>query len=187
MRRFGTLVGLTLCWGCLELNPDYVDDAPANATGGDGASASASETGGDAETGGVPACPADPHEPNAFGTEAEVPEGLLSAVLNPMDDEDWYRVSADPGRPSAVHARAITGDVRVCLFLSCGDGSDPLIDKCSGDTASDPSGRPGCCGGSQAGAEYDCGGAFAIQAYVRVDTAASSCEPYELTIAIIDP
>ncbi len=196
--------GLTMA-GCLELNPGFVEEDPSGsgdgssgesaetmATGADetgaaetgAAETGAAETGAD-ETAGTCEAIVDAFEPNDEGDGADVAAGTLSAVLAPAEDQDWFKTPLDPGGPAEVIARASNPALRVCMFVACDGGETTTVTKCSDTVASDPFGRPGCCGGSTASLEYDCGGTFGIISHVRVDAAATACEAYDLEIGIV--
>jgi hypothetical protein len=185
--------------GCLELNPSFVDEGgsgtegPADdtaatmAAGSDGGTPSASDasdasTEPAAETGAID-CSPDAFEPSSYEEPADL-AGMppVSARLEGVDAEDWYKAPLDPAGPAEVFARTPDVDLNVCVFVECDGGTAGAITKCAGEPAVNPAWLTGCCDISSVGLEYDCGGPTNIVVHVRVDDGDDTCPAYGLEL-----
>lgn len=199
-----TVLAIASASACLELNPEYVDDTPAETSavdttnddttndgttndattagpGSDSGSQGASTNAVDGSSSGEPVdCSPDPFDPNTFEEPADAGDGLTGARLEGVDDEDWYKTAMDPAGRAEVYARTTNDDVRVCFFAECDGGIDTEITKCAGEPAVAPNWLPGCCDNGSVGLEYDCGGPTAITVFARVDEGGDTCPIYDI-------
>lgn len=209
MRRLLILVVVAAgCNGFFEDNPDFAEseDTTGDATAADDAATGAMPTSGTAAAtsagtadgssgGGDAVCEPDAFELN--DTEGDVvdlpdiPMGMIgttaSAMLEGTGAVDWYQyggvASANPGQAKVSTPDAT--DLRVCVYLKCEGGSDPVMD-CDGDEpVTSPSlDFPGCCGIGQSFPTHMCNGAMGGNATVRVRVSdpldRGECLPYTL-------
>lgn len=112
--------------------------------------------------------------------------GLLSGILVDDSDADWFTYdgvdtlgyTVDPTRSNFP-----SGQLRLCLFAECVNGSAIDIACIDGSTAAtSPDGRPGCCkDGPFSLSTFDCVSEDDdTRVYIRVDQPASACLDYSI-------
>jgi len=165
-------------WTCLVTPSDGQDEGPPG-------QASVTVLTGCTET--------DVHEPN--GTEGEAAdlgtlddcddsEQSLAGFIDGPSDLDWFRYGAeDSAFCSGEHAFTFQGNVTLCAFFSCNDGSNPYP-VCKNDSlaAWSAEGLSGCCGTEDFGVETGCGGwSDDLNVWMIATSLTAVCEPYSVS------
>ncbi|MBK8264509.1 MAG: hypothetical protein IPK80_24600 [Nannocystis sp.] len=134
-------------------------------------------------TTGQPLCEDPGPEPNEEETAAidlgmqgcMAMAGALSGVLDGAQDVDWFTyrgswqqcVQANSD-PLAAHVLMADGDLRLCAFARCLQGSTQLECPQGSMQATSPEGWTGCCGAGDLSFELNCGGTSNESADLRL-------------------